>query len=159
MAEDATTTTVTVPGSPEQALAVFFDRFAEWWPREFSWSQDVLESVALDARPGGRASEYGPDGFRIDWGTLREVDRPRRALFTWQISPRREPVPDPGRASEVEVRFERVEDGRTRVAVEHRAFRRHGEGAGDYRRMMAEQGWPFALDRYARLLERDGALS
>jgi len=152
MADDAITTTTTVPASPEQAFSAFFDRFADWWPREFTWSQDVLETVTLELRPGGKASEYGPDGFRVDWGIVREVDRPRRALFTWQIGPRREPVPDPARGSEVEVRFEEAEGGCTRVELEHRGFTRHGEGADEYRRMMAEQGWPVALDRYARAI-------
>jgi len=150
MAGDAITTTVTVPTSPDRAFAVFFDRFADWWPSEFTWSQDVLETVALEPHEGGRAFERGPDGFHIDWGRMREVERPRRALFTWQISPRREPVPDPTRASEVEVRFEEVDGGTTRVELEHRGFSRHGEGADEYRQMMGEQGWPYALERYAQ---------
>lgn len=151
MADDSITTAITVTGSPEDAFAMFFDRFADWWPQEFSWSQDVLESVVVDARPGGKATEFGPDGFRIDWGTVREVERPTRALISWQISPRREPVPDQRRASEVEVRFAE-EGGRTRVEVIHRGFARHGDGADDYRAMMADQGWPLALDRYVQRL-------
>jgi uncharacterized protein YndB with AHSA1/START domain len=149
VAGDAIRASVTVAASPDRAFAIFFDGFADWWPQEFTWSQDVLETVALEPRPGGRAFERGPDGFHIDWGRVREIDRPRRALFTWQISPRREPVPDPARASEVEVRFETTDDGTTRVDLEHRGFARHGEGADEYRRMMGEQGWPYALERYA----------
>jgi hypothetical protein len=33
---DSTTTTVTVAASPERAFALFFDGFADWWPREFT---------------------------------------------------------------------------------------------------------------------------
>lgn len=149
MAGDAITAAVTVETSPDEAFAVFFDRFADWWPREFTWSQDALATVAVEPREGGRAFERGPDAFHIDWGRVREVERPRRALFTWQISPRCVPVPDPARASEVEVRFEQADGGRTRVELEHRGFSRHREGADEYRHMMGEQGWPYALGRFA----------
>jgi len=93
------------------------------WPREFTWSHDAIETVALEPREGGRVLERGPDGFQLASGRVREVERPRRAVFTWQIRPRREPVPDPSRASEVEVRFEELADGETRVDLEHRAAR------------------------------------
>jgi uncharacterized protein YndB with AHSA1/START domain len=150
MADDACAATVTVSGSPERAFATFFDGFADWWPREFTWSQEVLETIAVEPHEGGRAFERGPDGFHLDWGRVRVVERPHRAVFTWQISPRREPVPDPAHASEVEVRFVDAGDGTTRVHLEHRGFSRHGEGADEYRRLMGEQGWPHALERYVR---------
>jgi hypothetical protein len=79
---------------------------------------------------------------------------PERAFarFTWQISPQRVPQPDPERASEVEVRFAGAGDGATRVALEHRHFERHGEGADGYRAPMdSPQGWPLLLERFAGL--------
>ena len=50
----------------------------------------------------------------------------------------------------MEVRFADAGDGTTRVELEHRGFARQGEGADEYRRLMGEQGWPYALERYAR---------
>jgi hypothetical protein len=62
------------------------------------------------------------------------------------------PQPDPERASEVEVRFAGAGDGATRVALEHRHFERHGEGADGYRAPMdSPQGWPLLLERFAGL--------
>ena len=84
---------------------------------------------------------------------------PRRLVFTWQISERREPVPDPAKASEVEVRFIAEEADSTRVELEHRGFERHGERRRRRLRaaMDSEQGWPYLLDRFASVAERAGA--
>jgi hypothetical protein len=68
-------------------------------------------------------------------------------LFSWQISPRREPVPDREKASEVELRFEEGSRS-TRIEFEHRGFSRHGEGSDGYREALgSEQGWPYILER------------
>ena len=70
-----------------------------------------------------------------------------RLLVPWRLSrgPSRESVPDPARASEVEVRFED-----RRVELEHRGFERHGDGAEGYRDGMGSpQGWPWLLERFA----------
>ena len=75
---------------------------------------------------------------------------PSRLVLAWQISPRREPEPNPERASTIELRFDAEGEELTRVTLEHRDFDRHGEGAGEYRAALAsEQGWPYILGRYA----------
>jgi uncharacterized protein YndB with AHSA1/START domain len=139
----------------DDAFATFIDRFSAWWPRESSWSGDVLESMTLDPRPGGLLSEHGPHGFRLDWGRIIAWEPPHRLVFTWQLASDRTPEPNPARASEVEVRF--VADGasRTRVELEHRAFDRHGDGAEAYRDGMASaDGWPRILEAYAAAVRR-----
>jgi uncharacterized protein YndB with AHSA1/START domain len=81
-------------------------------------------------------------------------DPPRRLLFTWQIGPQREPIPDPDRASEVEVRFSETGDGGTLVAIEHRRFERHGDAGEQYRKNLdLPQGWPYLLACYAKALD------
>ncbi|HET8726192.1 MAG TPA: SRPBCC domain-containing protein, partial [Alphaproteobacteria bacterium] len=78
---------------------------------------------------------------------------PHRLVLAWQISPRREPEPDPARASEVEVRFASEGPSVTRVAFEHRGFANHGADADGYRAGLdSAQGWTFILDRYAAAL-------
>ena len=70
-------------------------------------------------------------------------------MIAWQISPRREPEPNPAKASEVEVRFE-DDGGGTSVRLEHRAFERHGDDGGEYAQMLGSaHGWPLLLDRFA----------
>ncbi len=60
MAEDRITETVTVPVSAERAFAAFVDDFANWWPGEYTWGPDTLESIAIEGREGGRCVETGP---------------------------------------------------------------------------------------------------
>jgi uncharacterized protein YndB with AHSA1/START domain len=135
---------------PDRAFARFTGDMAAWWPPEYTWAQDKLAAIAIEAAPGGRCYERGPHGFSCDWGRVTECEPPERLVFTWQISPQRVPQPDPGRASEVEVTFAPAGAGATRVELDHRSFERHGEGAGDYRdAMLSPQGWPLLLERFA----------
>jgi uncharacterized protein YndB with AHSA1/START domain len=146
-ADDAIRRTFTVPATPDRAFALFTDELATWWPPEYTWSQGLLETIAIEPRAGGLCSERGPHGFRIDWGRVLTWSPPERLVFTWQISPERVPEPDPSRASEVEVRFAPDGTERTRVELEHRAFARHGEGADAYRGGM-EGGWDHLVARF-----------
>lgn len=140
--------TLAVPADPERAFAAFVDELGEWWPAEYTWSGPVLERIGIEPRPGGACFEIGPYGFRCDWGRVTAWEPPRNLAFTWQIGARREPVPDPERASEVEVRF-----GDGEVSLEHRGFERHGDDAENYRAALAsEHGWPYILARYAARL-------
>jgi uncharacterized protein YndB with AHSA1/START domain len=139
--------TLTVAAPPDRAFSAFTDDLGSWWPSEYTWSGDVLDTIAIEPREGGRCFERGPYGFECDWGRVLACEPPRRLVFAWQISMRREPVPDPERASEVEVRFEPGDSG-TRVEVEHRGFERHGEDAETYRDALdSPQGWDYMLAR------------
>ena len=141
---------VSVPLPPDRAFELFAERLGDWWPREFSWSQDALEKIGIEPHAGGFAYERGPGGFTIHWGRVTAWDPPGRLVLLWQIAADRTPQPDPNRASEVEVRFV-AEDGGTRVDVEHRAWERHGEGAQEYRDGFEESGaWPYALEQFAK---------
>jgi uncharacterized protein YndB with AHSA1/START domain len=139
---------VTVPWGPEDAFGRFAGDTGSWWPREFTWSQEVLVAIGIEAGENGMCFELGPHGFRCDWGRVLLWDPPRRLVLTWQIGPDRVPVPDATRASEVHVTFEPAGDDRTRVVVEHRAFERHGPAGDAYAAGMG-QGWDHLLARYA----------
>jgi uncharacterized protein YndB with AHSA1/START domain len=142
--------TLAVPLPRSDAFALFAQRLAQWWPREYTWSQDVLEHIGIEPRLDGFCYERGPHGFRCDWGRVLAWEPPDRLTIAWQISPRREPEPDPARASTIELRFDTEGEGRTRVTLEHRDFDHHGDGAEGYRESLAsEQGWPYILSRYA----------
>jgi hypothetical protein len=93
----------------ERAFAVFAEGLASWYPSEYMWSQDVLDTIAIEGREGGRCCERGPWGFWIDWGRVLVWDPLRRLAYSWQISPERQPIPDPAKASEVDAfgRFSR----------------------------------------------------
>jgi uncharacterized protein YndB with AHSA1/START domain len=146
------TATVAVP------LSTAFDAFValnHWWPRDYTWARDGLAGITLEPWPGGRCYEVGPQGFRLDWGRVLEVERPGRLVFDWRIGPDRVPQPGPETASVVTVVFEAVE-GSTAVTVDHAGFERHGDGAEAYAQALgSEYGWPFMLAQYAASVTGD----
>lgn len=147
---DAIRRTMVVAAGIDKAFEVFTSGLASWWPPEYTWSGDALDTIGIEPRRDGPCYEIGPHGFRVDWGRVLDWEPPRWLVLAWQISPRRQPVPDPAGASEIELRF--VEEGpaSTRVEFEHRAFDRHGDESGDYRAALESPGgWPYILDRYA----------
>ena len=142
--------TRTVDVSPEEAFGVFAERLGEWWPREYTWSGEMLETIAIEPGEGGRCYELGPHGFHCDWGRVLVWAPGERLVLAWQISPRREPEPNPAKASEIEVRFTPIGAGRTQVEFEHRGLDRHGDGGEEYRAALAsDAGWPWILARFA----------
>jgi uncharacterized protein YndB with AHSA1/START domain len=144
---------VVVPVAPERAFDAFVRELREWWPQEYTWAGDALETIAIEPHDGGRCFEIGPHDFHCDWGRVVAWEPPHRLAFTWQISPRREPVPDPAQASEIEVRVQPDGDSGTAVELEHRGIERHGDGAEDYGAAMgSEMGWPYILGRFTDYL-------
>ncbi|MBE1485872.1 SRPBCC family protein [Plantactinospora soyae] len=145
--------TLRVPGPVDRAFAVFTDRLADWWVKEYTWSgPQNLAKIGFEPGVGGMAYEIGPHGFRADWGRVLDWQPPRRLVFNWQIGPDRAPVPDPAQSSVVEARFAPQADGTTLVEVEHRDFDRHGEAAEGYREALTA-GWHELLSRYAATVE------
>ncbi|MFB6319557.1 SRPBCC domain-containing protein [Saccharicrinis sp. FJH54] len=72
------------------------------------------------------------------------------------MSARREPVPDPDKASEIKIRFEKP-DAVTKVHFEHYNFENHGQEWKNYENMMqSEQGWPYILDQFKAYCELQG---
>lgn len=137
---------------PDKAFELFVHELNNWWPKEYTWSQDTLETIAIEPRAKGRCFERGPHGFECDWGRVIRYEPGRRILFTWQIGVNREPVPDPDKASEIEVTFHPEGDAACRVDFQHRRFSRHGEGAGNYLKALdSPQGWEYILGSYKEM--------
>lgn len=155
--DDSLVRSVTVPGPPADAWRVFIDRFQDWWPRAYSFSQDALELIAIEPVGGGRCFERDRDGRVLAWGTVTAAEPPHRLVFLWQITADRRIEPDTGRASEVEATFRPTGDGGTHVVLEHRAFRRHGGDWRAYRDGMAsDQGWTYCLACFAAVARERG---
>lgn len=110
---------------------------AEWWhPRGI---QIKGGSVAMDVRPGGRYAytmvSPADGGEYPTAGVYREVDRPRRLVFTWG-SP-----DDPGDAAPVvTVDLRELEGGRTEMLFHVRGVSGRPGDADVY------DGWDSAFD-------------
>lgn len=136
--------------STDAAFRKFVSELNKWWPKEYTWSQDNLKEIRIDGKKNGLCTEIGPHGFRCDWGRVTELNVNKNIELKWQISPKREPVPNPDKASDIKVDFTR--DGHsTTIRFEHFNFENHGEGFDDYRKIMdSEQGWDYILNNYKK---------
>ena len=142
---------ITVDASPEQAFAVFTERFDTWWPRSHHIGEPELREAVLERREGGRWYELGVDGSECEWGEVLAYDPPRRQVHTWHKGPQLKYHPE--QASEIEFNFEPAGE-RTNVTLEHRHIERHGEGAAELRDVVSsEGGWPTLLELYRGVLE------
>ena len=137
---------IVVETTPEHAFDVFKE--GSWWPKEHSIlkSGSPRRALVFEPRAGGRWYEIGEDDSQCDWGKVLVWDPPRRMLLGWQINGNFEA--DPGAMSEVEITFT-LEDGRTRVELEHRGFEAHGETGQDLRDSVgSDNGWGGLLQKF-----------
>lgn len=140
--------TIEITISPEQAFQKFVDEINNWWPKEYTWSQDELQEIRIDAKQDGLCTEIGPYDFRCDWGRVTEMIDGKKISLKWQISPKREPLPNPDQASDITIVFRKNGDV-TNVDFTHQNFENHGEGSEDYQQAMAsEWGWDYILNCY-----------
>lgn len=153
LAADAVRTEIIVEAPIERAFEVFTERFGDFKPREHNMLAVPITQTVFEPRVGGHIYDRGADGSECRWARILAFDPPDRVVFSWDISPRWQIETDPGRTSEVEVRFVAETPHRTRVELEHRHLEHHGSGWQDVRDGVAEEdGWPLYLTRYAGLV-------
>lgn len=151
-AASTVTLDVTVDVGVDTAFRLFTEHFDQVKPREYNLLPVPIEQTVLEPRVGGHIYDRGTDGSTCRWARVLAFEPPHRLVFTWDISPRWQLETDPGRASEVEVRFVAEGDERTRVELEHRHLDRHGEGWEGYAAGMASpNAWPLFLSRFEAL--------
>jgi uncharacterized protein YndB with AHSA1/START domain len=146
---------VVVTAPPEIAFRIFTEQLGDWWPIAYTFSEAGFEDAVVEPRVGGRWLERDLHGREHPWGDVVVFDPGRRVILKFGIGPDRQPVLRES-SSEVEVRFEPSARAReTQVAVEHRDFERHGEGAETLREAMSSpQGWPLILAELRRGVRR-----
>ena len=104
--------------------------------------------MVFERYKGGHVYDRGTDGSECRWARVLACEPPNRVVISWDSSPRRQIETDPGKTSEVEVRFTAVGPDRTRVELEHRNLDRHGEGWEQMRDAVGSpNGWN--LQRFA----------
>ena len=136
---------------PPRAFQVFTEEFDAWWPRSHHIGKSPMKRAILEGRTGGRCYTEQEDGTECDWGRILVWDPPRRLVIAWHITHQWGYEPDPAKASEVEIRFVPESGGMTRVELEHRNLRKHGEGWETMRKAVdSEGGWGMLLDLYTK---------
>jgi uncharacterized protein YndB with AHSA1/START domain len=127
------------------AFAVWTRDIGRWWPVDHTATGEAGLTVTLEPRVGGRIYERTADGREVDWGEVIAWEPPERLVYTWHL--RRSPE----EATEVEIRFVRVDDGTTRVEIEHRGWERLGSDGPTWRDRN-RGGWASLLPHYVAAL-------
>jgi hypothetical protein len=138
---------IVVEAPVDRAFKVFA-AIGGWWIKGHSIAASGQKDVILEPRAGGRWYEIGTNGEQCDWGRVVEWQPPHRMLLLWQISA--EWKFDPDLVTELEVRFTKEGDRRTRVELEHRKLEAYGAAT---KAMIAsfdsEGGWNGLLKAYS----------
>lgn len=145
---------IVVNAPVERAFALFTDRFGDFKPREHNLLAVPIAETVFETRAGGHIYDRGVDGSVCRWARVLAYEPPNRVLFSWDIGPTWQIEPDPGKSSEVEVRFIAETAQRTRVELEHRHLDRHGDrwhAVADG--VDGDAGWSLYLRRYAGLVD------
>ena len=117
---------ITVRATPADAFRIFTTDMDRWWPRSHHIGKSPMKRVIIEEKKGGRCYTEQEDNTECDWGSVLAWEPPRRFVMAWQITPQWQFEPDLAKSSEVEVNFTALDDGRTRVDLEHRHFERMG---------------------------------
>jgi uncharacterized protein YndB with AHSA1/START domain len=125
------------------AFEVWTARIDLWWPADHTATGEPGLRVVLEPRVGGRIFQRDADGVEIDWGEITAFEPPRRLAYSWHLRA------DRADATDVEIRFMPVGDGRTRVDIEHRGWERLG-ARGPVWRERNHQGWSTLLPHFVK---------
>lgn len=133
----------TFAATPEEVFDAWTspEVLTRWWAAQPTWTSPGCE---VDLRVGGRYTlRMRSDDGRIYavGGEYREIDRPRRLVYTWCWEGT--DGPDPGTVSLVTVEFLPEDDGTT-VVLEHSGLTSEQSRTGH------ETGWIGTLDNLAR---------
>lgn len=143
---------VTVSLPPQQAFDIFATRMGRWWKPGMTIGTQPHADIVIEPAPGGRWFERDADGAETEWGKVIAWDPPERLLLAWQLDATFSY--DPDFETEVEVRFEDLGNGATRVTLEHRNLERFGPTAQKVAESLGS-GWPGLMQLYADLAQSE----
>jgi hypothetical protein len=133
----------------DHAFDVWTNRLAMWWPKGHSASGDPDTLVVFEPRLGGRIFERTADGTEIDWGEITLWSPPSRLGHLWHIGRDRRD------ASDVDLTFVDIGNGRTRLDIVHAGWERLGAEGLAWRDANAN-GWDALIPRYVEAAETLG---
>lgn len=130
--------TVVVNSGSARAFDVFVNKTSTWWPLDghavSAGQGKVAKAVTIEPRLGGAIYETMFDDRRADWGKVLEFEAGRKLSMTWH------PGNNADAPTRVDVEFEDLGDGTTRVTLTHSGWDVWGEDA-DTRRGSYDGGW------------------
>ena len=131
---------IVIDRSREDTFRIFTEEFGSWWPiSSHSIHEADVTEVVFEGREGGRIYERTADGNEYEWGTILEWDAPGGFTVSWKPNL----DPDAHRTTWV-VRFEAIDDEKTRVDLIHSGWENFGEEA-KATRSGYDTGWDIVL--------------
>lgn len=138
---------VEVKAPPARAFELFTSQMGKWWPGGKTIGRNPFADVVVEPHEGGRWYERDGEGNETQWGRVLAWDPPGRVLLAWQINSQWHY--DPGFLTEVELSFEALAGGGTRVTLEHRNLERFGADAEAHADKI-RRGWPNIAEHFSR---------
>ena len=149
MSENVVKRSIVVNAPIEHAFKIFTERLDLWWPKEHHIGKADLETAIMEPKAGGRFYEKGVDGSECEWGKVLAFTPPSHLTLSWQLDPTWSYDPNPEHASQVDVSFVDLGNGKTQVELTHSKFERHGNGWEKIRDGVGgEDGWNGILKRF-----------
>jgi hypothetical protein len=149
---------IVVAATPLRAFEVFTSGMDKWWPKTHNIGNAPIKRCVMEPFVGGRWYNDLEDGSDVTVGHVRVWEPGQRLVVGWEINAQWKPDSRAEVASEVEVRFVREGENRTRVEVEHRDFERMGAEAGETMRNAVNNGWPGVLELFNEAIARLGSV-
>lgn len=134
--------------SPERVFDAWLDpgSVRAWLALPDEGKRDFdVRRVEIDARVGGKFtfSDMREDGEAVHWGSYEVIDRPRRLVFTWFVSPEEE---EEG-TSQVTLTLDPLADGGCQATIVHRMDAQWAEWVG-----RTAEGWRTMLAKIGKLV-------
>lgn len=137
---------IDVKASLPRAFELFAQNMGAWWPRGKTPAGRPHAELIIEPRKSGRWFERDADGAETQWGKVLSWEPPHRLLLGWQLNHKFQF--DAGVLMEVEIRFEALAEGGTRVSLEHRNIEQLGSEAKSFAGKIGS-GWPERMGNFA----------
>jgi uncharacterized protein YndB with AHSA1/START domain len=138
---------VEVKASTARAFELFAQHMGAWWPRGKTPAGRPHAELIIELRKDGRWFERDADGQETPWGKVLAWEPPRRLVLGWQLN--HQFRFDADLLMEVEILFEALPGGGTRVRLEHRDLEQLGSEAETFAGKV-RSGWPERLGNFAQ---------
>jgi hypothetical protein len=124
--------------TPVEAFDAWVDDIGQWWHPDYTSDPSGFRGAGIEPRVGGRVFLVDAALGQVEWGRVLAVARGALVVHTSTLGQ------DPEHPSRVSVHFVPLDEGGTRVELEHGGW---DEGNAQFRPKFTD--WPLILDRYA----------
>ena len=140
---------VEVKAPPSRAFELFTQNMGAWWPRGQTPGGKPHADLTIEPRKDGRWFERDADGKETQWGKVLSWEPPHRLILGWQLNHKFQFDADV--LMEVEVRFDELAVGGTRISLEHRDIEQLGSEAKVFAGKIGS-GWPERMRNFVDYL-------